>query len=286
MDVLIIGSNGYIGKKLSEFHSSLGDNVLNISSKSGDINPETGDFSPTFHIPSGVSIVYFLAQSPYYRELPKMAIHLVLINTLLAIKTAELCREAGIRTFIYASSGNVYKHSFDSLSEMSQLNRDNWYSLSKIMAEDALNLYRKDFNVVFARIFGVYGPGQKDKLIPSIISRVRENLPIVVDKALADDECSLGMKLSLIHIDDLVYCLAKIACMQSPPQVLNIASPETISIEEIAKIISAKLNLEVSFKVSDKKRTFNLIADTSLLGSIVDLDFTEFKVGIERALEP
>jgi UDP-glucose 4-epimerase len=286
LDVLIIGSGGYIGAKLAIFHKSLGDNVICVSSRAGDINPLTGDFNPSFSIPLGVSTVYYLAQSPFYRSLPKYANHLLQVNTLLAIKTAEMCRQAKVRNFFYASTGNVYSHSFDKLTEHCQLNRNNWYSLSKIMAEEALNLFRDDFNVIVARIFSVYGPGQTDKLIPLLINRVKENRTILIENALNDDnEEYTGMKFSLIYIDDLIHCVAKITTMESPPKIVNISGKEILSIKDIANIISKKLNKKLKFEINMKKRECNLIADTSYLNSLFQHDFKDFNSGIEITLK-
>ena len=127
-------------------------------------------------------MVYYLAQSPRYRQTPEQSAHLFAVNCVAATQAAEAARRAGVNRFIYASTGNVYQSSFLPLAETAPVRRDNWYALSKVMGEDALALYRPYLDITIARIFGVYGPQQTDKLVPMIAERIKARLPIFLDK--------------------------------------------------------------------------------------------------------
>ncbi|MBE9234275.1 hypothetical protein IQ231_22155, partial [Cuspidothrix issatschenkoi LEGE 03284] len=74
----------------------------------------------------------------------------------------------------------------------------------KIHAEEALNLFRNDMEIVITRIFGVYGEGQENKLIPNLIHSVASEKEIFIDKNPLDKTDLEGLQISLIYIQDLV----------------------------------------------------------------------------------
>jgi nucleoside-diphosphate-sugar epimerase len=57
---------------------------------------------------------------------------------------------------------------FVPIRKQTPLYRDEWYPLSKLHAEEALSLYRRYMDVIIVRPFGIYGPGQKDWLVPNL----------------------------------------------------------------------------------------------------------------------
>ncbi len=94
------------------------------------------------------------------------------VNVHSAVAIAEHARRAGAKRFVYASTGNVYAAGFAPFSEAAPVRRDDWYALSKVHAEEALALFRPQLDVVIARLFGVYGPGQKGRLVPNLLASV------------------------------------------------------------------------------------------------------------------
>lgn len=285
MNVVIIGSGGYIGKYLSDSLSVDGVNVTGISSSCDNgIDKATGRLHDSFSIPSETDVIIYLAQSPYYRQLPEMAEHLYSVNVLSAIKVAELGRKAGIKRFIYTSTGNVYSPSLSPLSEDAPLCRENWYSLSKIHAEEALSLYSEYFDVTIARLFGVYGPNQPDKLVPNLLNAVASGSELFLDKNPEDENDKDGMAISLCYIDDIVNILKKII-LEGGPNIINIAGEEVVSIRKIVESISSLLDKPANISIRDNCRQLNLIADASLITSIYDRPFTSFNDGIRLVVD-
>lgn len=284
MKVVVIGSSGYVGQHLCNGYRLRGDEVVELSSSSNGINPDTGLFPPNFSIPNNVDVVYFLAQSPRYRSAPEGADHLVSVNCVAVVQAAEAARRACVGRFIYASTGNVYSPSFEPLSEAGNVRRDAWYPLSKVMGEDALFLFRSSMKVTIARIFGVYGPVQTDKLVPFLMQALKVGRPLFVDRNPRNTDDHDGLKVSLIYIDDLVTAFMCLAEQVSPPEVVNVGGEQAVSVREIADIMGNQLGIKPSIAVSEKNRDFNLIANVGLLKTLTGIEFTNIEDGLVKTL--
>jgi nucleoside-diphosphate-sugar epimerase len=284
MKVLIIGSGGFLGKNL--FNYLLDQNIDVIGCSSAEhhgICADTGLLSSQFSIPPDTHTVIYLSQSPYYRQVPEMAEHLLNVNVVSAVKVAEIARRANVKHFIYTSTGNVYAPSFEPLSEDAPINRNNWYALSKIHAEESLSLFRNDFDVTIMRLFGVYGTGQTDKLIPNLFNTVLQRRKVFVDRNPIDSNDIDGLKISLINVVDLVKIFLQ--CIISPnlkSYLLNISSHEVVSIRHITKLISQALDIPVEIEISDKYRQSSLIANIQLLQANFNPVFTPIEKGIQN----
>ena len=112
-------------------------------------------------LPQGIEAVFYLAQSPRYRDFPQGADHLFGVNAYGAIKAAAAARNAGAGVLCYASTGNVYQPSLAPLAESSPCARDDPYALSKLAAEEALRLFRPRLATIAVRLFGLFGPGRR-----------------------------------------------------------------------------------------------------------------------------
>ena len=285
MKVLIIGSGGFIGRYLLHHLVSQEIEVVGVSSADNNgIEPHTGILSAQFSIPPGTEALIYLAQSPHYRQVPEMAHHLLNVNLVSAVKVADMARQAKVKRFIYTSTGNVYAPSFQPLAEDAPLSRNNWYALSKIQAEEALALFRNDLDITIARLFGVYGLSQTDKLIPNLLNSVARGKKVNIQKNPTDADDLDGLKVSFIYIDDLVKILTNLLLFGNDASYLNIAGDEVISIRQIGEMISTILQKEVKLEVSDLCRQFDLIADIRLLQNTLKPTFTKFATGIERTI--
>jgi len=221
-----------------------------------------------FKISEGTDALIYLAQSPHYRNVPQMAGHLM----------------AGVSRFIYASTGNVYAKSPGPLPETSKLCRDNWYALSKVQAEEALALFRGDMDVIITRLFGVYGPGQTNKLVPGLLDSVLRGRSISIDKNPSDENDMGGLRISLCYIEALLRIFMRLIREGGPP-CLNVAGDEAVSIGHIASIMARCLNKTASFKATGKNIPFNLIADIRQLEEAFSPSFTSIEEGIRKTVE-
>lgn len=284
MKILIIGYKGFIGKHLFNHLKLLELEVYGVSSaEENGIDPKTGLLSENFSISPETDAVVYLAQSPHYRQVPEQASHLLNVNVVSAVKVATMARQAKVKQLIYTSTGNVYQPSFQPLTETSPLNRDNWYSLSKIHAEEALALFSNDMNITIARLFGVYGPSQTNKLIPNLIEKVQKDKNIFLARNPKDLDDLDGLKISLIYIDDLIKIITSILLQHQKLDYINIAGNEVLTLRKIAETIGNFLDKLPNLEVIEEYRKFDLIADVQILNEI-NTNFTPFILGIEKTI--
>lgn len=285
MKIVIIGAGGFVGKNLVRFLKQKNIEVQGFTSKEpGNIDPLTGILSDNFSIPDGTNTIIYLSQSPYYRQDMEKSSHIMNVNMVSAVRLAELSIKSKVEHFIYFSSGNVYKPSFKPLNENTPFRRDNWYSLSKIHAEEELALYKNDIKITIVRPFGIYGPGQIDKLIPNLLNSILNRKEVYIQRNPNDEYDLDGVKISLCYIDDLINILYELLFKKEISHI-NIAGNKVVSIREISMILSKFLKKDVSFKILDQYRNSDFIADISLLQKILNPKFTNIEDGLKKVVD-
>lgn len=284
MKVLVIGSGGYMGRHLMAALATEGVEGIGVSSGDGSgIDPESGLLPATFAIPPGTSTVVYMAQSPRYRQVPEQAPHVLTVNTLSAVRAATSARAAGVRRFIFVSTGTVYAPSFSPITENAPVRRDNWYVLSKLHGEEALTLFRRDMEVIVVRPFGVYGPEQSGRLVPNLIDSVTSGRPVMLQPRSAVSDDRDGLRISLCYIDDATDILIRLV-LKGGPVCLNLAGPEALSIRFMAEAVGALVGRAAMFETSASQRDSDLIADTSLLVGVLFPQFTSFGDGLAKVV--
>jgi nucleoside-diphosphate-sugar epimerase len=278
--IVVIGPGGFIGPRLSASLKQRSHELFTFSSSDGSFDVESGMLADLPDLP-GLDALVYLAQSPFYRDLPERLPHVWSVNVLSAAKAAQWARRNGARRILYASTGNVYSPSFHPHAEADAVSRSDWYALSKVHAEEMLSLFPQ-VDVNCARLFGVYGPGQRGKLIPNLISAVRDGRNITLLPHPHDSSDAAGLRLSLCYIDDAVRVLVRLI-EEGGPRVLNVASPEVLSIREIASTIGQRVGRAPAFTIGSSYRHADLIADTSQVMPIMG-SFTNWSAGITNTL--
>ncbi|MZP29504.1 NAD-dependent epimerase/dehydratase family protein [Heliobacterium undosum] len=292
MKILVTGAGGYVGTHLCGALTEAGHDVIGVGLERHMTRIESAGCKGLYCdlasngelVLPPVDAVVYLAQSSHYRQMPDMAPDLFAVNTLGVVRLAEAARRSGAKTFLYASTGNVYTPSFLPLREDSPLRDDDFYGLSKQMGEKALVLFAPYLNVISMRIFGVYGPGQENMLIPRLIERVRCSEPITLEPGEGEADTG-GLRLTPCYVDDLTAIIGALLSREIQVQgPINLAGPEVISIGRIAKEAGCLLGVEPLLRIAQGKRKGDLVADTTLLRSLVDVPFTPFVEGMRRTL--
>lgn len=285
MKVAIIGARGFIGRSLARRMAEHGLQVQEYSSTDGTgIDPATGLLPEGFALPRGVRAVVYLAQSPSYQKPQHNWRHLINVNKISALAAAEAALRAGATRFVYASTGSVYAPSFAPCAEDAPKERGNWYALSKLQAEESLALLCDGLDLVLARPFGVYGPGQEGKLVPNLLRAVAEGRPVRLHPRLGQDDDRDGLRTSLTHVDEATEMLQALA-LGSGPLTVNLAGDTAMSLKEIALVFERVLGRKAQFILSDQARTTDLLADVSRLRAALDPAFIAPAEGLERLAE-
>jgi nucleoside-diphosphate-sugar epimerase len=238
-------------------------------------------------LPAAIDAVYYLAQSPFYRQFPDRAEHLFGVNSLGAVKAAQAACAAGAKFFCYASTGNVYAPSLGPLVETDAVRRDNPYALSKLAAEESLRLFSPWTTVVAARLFGLFGPGQKNMLPAILQNKVQTGGSVLLEPAPGESPDPEGLTISFCYVDDTARCLHQLALRalrgEPLPPVVNVAGPEPISVRRFASTLGRLLGKEPNFARATTTRAWDLIADLGLLRSLVEPQFLPFEEAAARA---
>lgn len=283
--IAIVGASSFIGRNFARLATEKGHDVCCLSRM-----PVEGEgqwrhcdvVAGPLALPEETEAVVYLAQSAHYREFPEKADDLFGVNVLGAVRTAQAALHTHCRFFCYASTGNVYAPSFAPLSEDHPVSRVNPYGLSKVMAEEALQCFSPRLTVLNARIFGVYGPGQTAMLPYTLLRRIMLNEPISL--FLTGEQDNNGLRVSFIYNDDLARCLLAIVekalCGDVLPPHINVAGPVPVSIRQMAETMAFLLGREARFEVQTSPRTFDLVADISMLEQFVVPCFTPLENGL------
>src|SRR5881628_2780832 len=126
-------------------------------------------------LPPRADAVVYLAQSEYFRDFPERSSNVFQVNVASLLRFLDYARKAGVRNFVFASSGGVYGSGDFQMSEEIQITARGdlgFYLTTKLCSEILAQNYSGFFSVVVLRFFFVYGPTQRQTmLVPRLIHR-------------------------------------------------------------------------------------------------------------------
>jgi nucleoside-diphosphate-sugar epimerase len=225
-----------------------------------------------------VDTVIHLAQSHEYRNFPGGAADILAVNTSATAHLADLARRAEAQQFIFASTASVYSGANGSCREEAKLQPHDFYAASKLAAETLLRPYVRYFKVCVLRLFTPYGPGQRNRLIPTLTQRVREHHPVTLDGE------GRGLRLSVAYVDD-VAATFQAAAEHGWQGTYNVAAAEPTSVQDIAETIGRLLGENPMFVRTGEPEPSPLIADLAHLANLHDLQgFRSLEQGLRSTM--
>jgi nucleoside-diphosphate-sugar epimerase len=293
MRILVTGASGYVGgflipRLLGDGHQVIAWGGPRWQPKMGHPALETaatnlGASSEALPDLGLLDAVVWLAQGPGYREFPDQALPLLSVNLLGLTRTLDLARRAGVRNFLYASTGNIYAPSLAAVSEDAPVEGNDAYALSKLAGEQICRLYQPWMAIQILRIFGIYGPNQQDKLVPNLIARVLQGRPVCLEPEVAG-QTDEGMLWTPLHVRDAVAILARL--LNEPRhETLNLASPEVVSIARVAQLAARQLGCAAKLEIAPRTRKRNLVADTARLQRrMPEMRYVPFAEGVAETV--
>jgi nucleoside-diphosphate-sugar epimerase len=209
--ILLTGASGFIGKAL---HAHV--DVIAVSRHHG-IDMASEDW-PRLLPDVAVDTVFHLAQSGGYRHFPEQAADMRRVNIDATAQLLEWSRLHQVGRFIFASTGNVYKPADHALAE-----NDPTLPAS--------------FPVINARLFGVYGPGQRSMLIPDLVERLLGRQEIVLARGT-------GLMFTPLFIQDCVEIISALASLRlsGSSLVMNMAGDRTIGLNQVVEMLEKLLD--------------------------------------------
>ena len=158
-------------------------------------------------------------------------------NILATINILDCCKNYKVKKLIFASSAAVYGHTEDlPIKETNPLKPLSFYGLSKLTAEEYIQLYSKIFDLPYTilRFSNVYGERQNSHGEAGVIS-------IFINQSLKQEPVTIfgdGLQTrDFIYVKDVAA--ANIAAIENGlNDTFNISSNTRTSVNEVLKVIS------------------------------------------------
>jgi UDP-glucose 4-epimerase len=278
-NLLIVGKNSYIGRYLTEYAIALGVDTISLSSKDCDFL-KADEVSSFFNsLGSRCYTVVFLAivNKSVANSFQSFIHNIEMVKNLIGSH-----KFANIESIIYFGSVDVYgRKPVLPITEQSKIDPDSWYGLAKYACEWMFTSSGEvDCPVTILRLPGIYGCSHNDKsVIGRMVSSIRNEQRVIIrgsGRVLRD----------YVYINDLCRLLQLLIPLRHHG-VLNVATGESRSILEIAKLIGSVLRAEfdIVHEAVDEERDFDLAFDIHTLASLVPaFRFSSMAAGIRSYL--
>ncbi len=281
--ILVTGATGFVGRHLIEQLAADHDVValsrrevpefsrLGVQSLRADLGARV-DLAAVLP-PGGVDQIIHLAQSDGYRDFPGSAMDMFQVNVASTAALLDYAAKAGVKSFVLASTGSVYEPYANPMDEAAAQAPESHYARTKLAAELLAQSYSKLFNVCALRLFFPYGPQQTGRLVPNLFQRVQSGEPVMLDGEAG------GMVFTPTHIDDVVAVL-RTAALTGWQGAVNVATPEALSIRDVAEAIGRIIGREPVFARTGKAGHLAIVPPTAVLADLMpNFRFRSFAEG-------
>ena len=264
--LLVTGGCGYIGTVLTRQLLHDGHNVTVVDTQWFGNHLEDHpnlvvleqDVRDVQAIPlDGVDAIFHLANianDPAVELNPELSWE---VNVLAGQQLADFAVRAGVRQFIYASSGSVYGvKQEDEVTEDLTLEPISVYNKTKMVAERVLLSYRDEMTIHCVRPATVCG------LSPRMRLDVTVNM--LTHQALKDGRMTVfggGQTRPNIHIEDMVRVYQHFLARPNLPSGCYNAGFENLSIIEVAELVQTEIPAEVVVTDTGDPRSYRQNSD-------------------------
>ncbi|MCB0360398.1 MAG: NAD(P)-dependent oxidoreductase [Bdellovibrionales bacterium] len=285
MRILITGATGFIGRpvvqQLARRHevfaatrqpscASLPSNVQTVQCSLAD--PEAiAAVSKRLE----VQTVLHLA----WEGLPDYSLSRTLDNVRYSTTLVETLSRTGVKKIVIAGSCWELGEHWGMVDEDATPTNPGIFGIGKLSVKAFAERICRDFNseMIWARLFYVYGPGQRrEALIPSIHQSLQSNGNVQLKTPDATHD--------FVYVDDAA---AALALLTSSEQVgsgtFNIGSGRPVSVGEIADLVAETLALRTSANESIAAQR-GMIADISKIQSLGWSPSTDIRSGVQESV--
>jgi nucleoside-diphosphate-sugar epimerase len=252
-NILLTGSLGLLGHNVSRRLLSKNFYVHGITSNPSFKSTEKMkiyciDFASNWSeeiLPKKIDVIIHLAQTRNFRNFPNNAIEIFKVNIESTARLLDYAKRAGVKKFIYTSSGGVYGAGVKPLKESDQIvsaGELGYYLGSKACSEILVQSYSSLFQVVVLRPFFIYGPEQnRNMLIPRLMDSISSCKLITF-------QGENGIHINPIHVEDAGAAVVASLTLEKSG-IFNLAGPDIYSIRTICESMGKYLKKKPNFKV-------------------------------------
>ncbi|HXF91768.1 MAG TPA: NAD(P)-dependent oxidoreductase [Nitrospiraceae bacterium] len=271
MNILVTGATGFVGAWL--VRRLMTEHEVFCLTRNSDILPQHArvhviqqDLTVPLNqarLPGTMDVIVHLAQSRQFRKFPDQALDIFQVNTDSTLQLLEYGRRAGIKTFVLASSGGVCGYQPKPILETDPPEIINFYLASKYSAECLVKAYADYFSTVTLRYFFVYGEGQRNMFMPSLVERVLQGTPVVVAG-------KTGVSMNPVHVADAVEATAR-AIQIEGQETINVAGPEVTTVFDLAESIG---------RLTGKKPEYQFEPEKGPMAMVANIEKMKLKLGV------
>lgn len=254
MRVLVTGATGFVGASVLRALARKGHEAIAAMRRSGDAvlrNCETvawdiGEARRPVPGLTGVDAIVHAAQSRNYRAFPADGAEMFRVNVAGAWTLLDYAVEMGVSRFCMLSSGAVYQPFLGELREDASLAPADFLGATKLAAEILARSYEARLAISVLRLFFPYGPGQRNRLVPHIIERVRTGEPV---QLCSDGQ---GLWIAPTHVEDIAEVVVT-AVEEGWTGTMNVGSPQVVSLRHLAALIGEAVGRPPIFETTDRQ---------------------------------
>ena len=269
MRILLTGATGFVGRHLlPELASDHEVVALTRAPPPSALAPlcdwVEADLSEPLRreaLPQQVDAVIHLAQSEHYKAFPDGADDVFAVNVAATQQLVEYAVAAGASHVVFTSTGGVYGHSDERLSETAPVSPLDFYLSSKLAAELLIGNYRSLVNVVVFRPFFVYGAGQENMLVPRLARRV-------IDGERIEIQGDPGLRINPLHVRDAARTFAP-ALARDDSGLFNIAGDEAVTLTDLVRRLGAAAGREPVIAHTPNDGGGDLVGDNRLMREVL-----------------
>lgn len=170
------------------------------------------------------------------------------------ILTDSLRKRDYLKKYVHISTPEVYGNCTGLIKEDALFNPSTPYAASRAAADTFIQLLVKTygFPAVFTRAANVYGSGQQlFKIIPRAIIYIKKGKKIPLHGGG-------HAKRSFIHIKDVCEATLNVMEKAAPGNIYHLSTDNLISIRELVKLISEKMNMNFEDSIQETETRLGL----------------------------
>ena len=269
--ILCTGSAGFICSHIVEKYEANGHKVISLDKKDSkipfkdfykiDLSEITKDELVIFLQYHNIEVINHHAAQIDVRESIKSPAHDANENIINTLKLLEASVEAGVKRFIFASSGGAIDGSEFPSSP---------YGIAKLTIEKYLKFFSRHYNIetIVLRYSNAYGPRQTDGVIPIFINKLLNNDKVYVNGG--------AQTRNFIYIDDIAEAnYQALFCTQG---LYDVSSDKSVSVNQVLSILQGLID-------SKSEIVYNKYVEGEVLESNLPCSNFSFQTNLQEGLK-